>query len=253
MEKNSDILIAISSVLFGRNMGKDLINGTIEKEFGVKATWFLHEGDTASPRAQHLNNPDFFSVDVNTLSDADCYDYFCCVYEELYAENCFSYDAFLETHPGFQMDLKKLAAQYQDLYFTHPEINGERRRLLESIGTGRYLYAIWSDSDEGMAYKLERSGLRPFFKDCFVCEAFERDYGREVMARSYYEKTIRKTVDQYRARSYGPLVLISDYEGFYKRGGYSRIVYYDPNHSIYWELDSGYVAKNYDEIIKVVG
>lgn len=251
MEKKSDIIISINSVLFDRDMGKDLINGIIEKEFGVKAKCYLHEGDTASPCAQYLNNHNFFSVNTDTFSEADLFDYFCSIYEE--TDSDLDYDGFIEENPEFNISLKKLAARYQELYFTHPEINGERRRLLESIGSGRYLYAVWSDSDEGMEYKLERSGLKACFKDCFICNSFERDYGKNVMAKSYYTNTIQKTVDENRGASYVPIVLVSDYEGFYKRGGYTRIVYYDPDERIRWGLDSGYVARNYNDIIKVVG
>ncbi len=128
----------------------------------------------------------------------------------------------------------------------------ECRRLLDAIGEDRNLFAIWSTFDTGTENKLEQSGLKSYFKKCFVCDSFEKDFGKDVMSRDYYSKVLRKGIDECVGKSYADILFVSDYEGFYKKGSYYNTIYYDPHRMIYWERDSGYVTHSFDEIIEVV-
>ena len=134
-----------------------------------------------------------------------------------------------------------------------PNWIAECRRLLYAIGEDRNLFAIWSTFDIETENKLEQSGLISYFKKCFVCDSFEKDFGKDVMSRDYYSKVLRKGIDECVGKSYADILFVSDYEGFYRRGSYYNTIYYDPRKMIHWERDSGYVAYSFDEIIEVVG
>lgn len=247
----ADIIIAVNSVLFDNDMGKDLINSILEKEFGLTAAWCRKPGDTYSPSPCYLSNPNFFVVDIESLTQEDCYDYFSALFKDFRTKND-EYEEFLETSPIADFDFKKLAARYQELYYSLPETNGMRRRLLDALSEGRNLYAIWSTLDGDVKKKLERSGLISYFKKCFVCSSFERDFGDKIMSKKYFEDVVRKEIDACSGASYAPIYLISDYRGFYKKGSYRNTIYYDPDSMIKWELDSGYVVKDYEEILQII-
>lgn len=140
-----------------------------------------------------------------------------------------------------------------------PDRISECRRLLDTIGKGRNLHAIWTTMDKDTEQKLEKSGLKSYFMNCLVCDSFERDFGRKVMSRDYYFNTIEKAfkliypnIPYPYIKNYDAVLFISDYEGSYKKGCFYETVYYDPNKIIGWELPSGCTAHNYDEIIKAV-
>lgn len=133
-----------------------------------------------------------------------------------------------------------------------PSRIAECRRLLDAIGEDRNLFAIWSTFDTVTENKLEQSGLKSYFKKRFVCDSFEKDFGKDVMSRDYYSKVLRKGIDECVGKSYADILFVSDYDGFYKKGSYYNTIYYDPHSMIYWERDSGYVAHSFDEIIEVV-
>lgn len=169
----------------------------------------------------------------------------------------------LEETPGFH----EILIAVEDVLFDRkpenialkPDRIAECRRLLDVIGKGRNLHAIWSTLDEETAQKLERSGLKSYFMNCFVCDSFQKDFGRKFMSRDYYFNTIEKAfkliypnIPYPYIRNYDSVLFISDYEGFYRKGCFYETVYYDPNKIIGWELPSGCIAHNYDEIVKAV-
>ena len=133
-----------------------------------------------------------------------------------------------------------------------PERIAECHRFLDAIGEDRNLFAIWSTFDRGTENKLKQSGLISYFKNCFVCDSFEKDFGKDIMSRDYYSRVLRKGIDECVGKSYADILFVSDYEGFYKNGSYYNTIYYDPHKMIHWERDSGYVAHSFDEIIEVV-
>ncbi len=62
------------------------------------------------------------------------------------------------------LDYKKVAERFSELYYTGDVCNGARHRLLDALSEGRNLYAIWSTLDEDVEEKLELSGLKSYFK-----------------------------------------------------------------------------------------
>ena len=150
------------------------------------------------------------------------------------------------------LDYKKVAERFSELYYTGDICNGARRKLLDALSDGRNLYAIWSTLDEDVEEKLELSGLKSYFKKCFVCDSFEKEFGREIMSREYYTETLRKGIDELSGKLYAPIWFISDHEGFYKKCYFNKIIYYDPHRLIGWELPCGYVVKNYEEILQLI-
>ncbi len=150
------------------------------------------------------------------------------------------------------LDYKKVAERFSELYYTGDVCNGARRKLLDALSEGRNLYAIWSTLDEDVEEKLELSGLKSYFKKCFVCDSFEKDFGKEIMSRDYYLETLSKDLDELSGKSCAPVWFISDYEGFYKKCYINETIYYDPHRLIGWELPCGCTVHNYDEIIEVV-
>ena len=144
----------------------------------------------------------------------------------------------LEETPGFH----EILIAVEDVLFDRkpenialkPDRIAECRRLLDVIGKGRNLHAIWSTLDEETAQKLERSGLKSYFMNCFVCDSFQKDFGRKFMSRDYYFNTIEKAfkliypnIPYPYIRNYDSVLITSDYEGFYRKGCFYETVYYD--------------------------
>ena len=143
-------------------------------------------------------------------------------------------------------------------YIKHDRVTSESidnaRMFLETLGKKYNLYALWSTLDNGVEEALEQYDFKKYFTKCFICNSFERDYGKKVMSRDYGLNIVIKEIENLFERDIGyvPILFVSDYEGFYKNGCFYEIVYYDPNSMIHWELPSGWVVKNYDETIKAI-
>ena len=162
---------------------------------------------------------------------------------------------FDENHDGLEppdLDYKKVAERFSELYYTGDICNGARRRLLDALSEDRNLYAIWPTLDEDVEEKLERSGLKSYFKKCFACDSFEKDFGKEIMSRDYYLETLRKSIDELSGKSWSTVWFISDYEGFYKKCYFDKDIYYDPHRLIGWKLSCGYVVNNCDETLQII-
>jgi hypothetical protein len=74
---------------------------------------------------------------------------------------------FDENHDDLEppnLDYKKVAELFSELYYTGNICNGACRKLLDALSEGRNLYAIWSTLDEDVEEKLELSGLKSYFK-----------------------------------------------------------------------------------------
>ena len=225
----ADVLIAVNDVLFDQNVigGKSVIHNreesdghliwdAIKEEFGPMDFNYCDYAFSKSWRRAFDEDPSVWGLEPPDL------------------------------------DYKKVAERFSELYYTGDICNGPRRRLLDALSEGRNLYAIWSTLDEDVEEKLELSGLKSYFKRCFVCDSFEREFGREIMSREYYTGTLRKGIDELSGKSYAPVWFISDHEGFYKKCYFNQIIYYDPHRLIGWELPCGHVVKNYDEILQVM-
>lgn len=143
-------------------------------------------------------------------------------------------------------------------YIKHDRVTSESidnaRMFLETLGKKYNLYALWSTLDNGVEEALEQYDLKKYFTKCFICNSFERDYGKRVMSRDYGLNVVHKEIEELFERDYGyvPILLVSDYEGSYKKGCFDETFYYDPHRLICWELDWGYVVKNYDEALKAI-
>lgn len=204
-----DIVIAVDPVLFDFYMGKDTIDKIINEEFP--------EQNTGCVRLMA-----FRGFKTGSYGGVACVP---------------------------DPEEVKAADRYMELYFTHPEINGQRRALLDSIGSGRALYALWSTHDIRVEEKLERSGLKSYFEKCFVCDSFTQTWEGEYMKVAYFKNVIKKEICEFRSEPEVPIKLICGESDVYKKGKFQDIVYYDPHKRIRYELNFGYDVNSYDELI----
>jgi hypothetical protein len=135
---------------------------------------------------------------------------------------------------------------------------GKCRNLLESLGKDCNLHAIWSSRDKSVASKLEKTGLKQYFKNCFEVDSFENNFGKKIMSGEFFINTVKAEVKKQYAddphRYYNcDMLILSDKYGSYQKGTWFSTVFYDPDNEISWELPSdGYVVHDFDGILNAV-
>lgn len=132
------------------------------------------------------------------------------------------------------------------------------REFLEKLKKRATLHAIWRKCDKDVKSKLEESGLKSFFKDCYVVDSLENEFNYKVMAYEYFGRVIEKNIlEQYPSNedcSYRDIVLISGENIFYDKGSWFYQLYFDPNgNSGHEHLATFYgTSDNFEDVIRYI-